>query len=101
MGKLSLRTMLKVTLGQKMKGRKGNIEQQKKKHFITTDLFLSRKANNFLADEDKEPCSSPCASSMAEDSEEDSIPSNECKKVNDLSALGRGASTMCLNLREA
>lgn len=27
---------------------------------------------------------------MAEDSEVDSIPSNECKKVNDLSALGRG-----------
>ncbi|KFQ56884.1 Mesoderm induction early response protein 2, partial [Nestor notabilis] len=43
-------------------------------------IFLSHKANNFLADEDKEPCSSPCASSMAEDSEEDSIPSNECKK---------------------
>ncbi|NXH17215.1 MIER2 protein, partial [Bucco capensis] len=42
-------------------------------------LFLSHKAN-FLADEDKEPCSSPCASSMAEDSEEDSIPANECKK---------------------
>lgn len=28
---------------------------------------------------------------MAEDSEVDSIPSNECKKVNDPSGLGRGA----------
>ncbi|XP_059575457.1 mesoderm induction early response protein 2 isoform X4 [Alligator mississippiensis] len=46
-----------------------------------SDLFPNQPgSNNFLADEDKEPCSSPCASSMAEDSEEDSIPSNECKK---------------------
>ncbi|XP_033926618.1 mesoderm induction early response protein 2 isoform X4 [Melopsittacus undulatus] len=46
-----------------------------------SDLFSNQPgSNNFLADEDKEPCSSPCASSMAEDSEEDSIPSNECKK---------------------
>ncbi|NWU94823.1 MIER2 protein, partial [Upupa epops] len=46
-----------------------------------SDLFPNRPgSNNFLADEDKEPCSSPCASSMAEDSEEDSIPSNDCKK---------------------
>ncbi|NXR11102.1 MIER2 protein, partial [Semnornis frantzii] len=46
-----------------------------------SDLFPTQHgSNNFLADEDKEPCSSPCASSMAEDSEEDSIPSNECKK---------------------
>ncbi|XP_068276941.1 mesoderm induction early response protein 2 isoform X6 [Nyctibius grandis] len=46
-----------------------------------SDLFQNQPgSNNFLADEDKEPCSSPCASSMAEDSEEDSIPSNECKK---------------------
>ncbi|XP_064031032.1 mesoderm induction early response protein 2 isoform X2 [Pogoniulus pusillus] len=46
-----------------------------------SDLFPNQHgSNNFLADEDKEPCSSPCASSMAEDSEEDSIPSNECKK---------------------
>ncbi|KGM00415.1 Mesoderm induction early response protein 2, partial [Charadrius vociferus] len=46
-----------------------------------SDLFPNQSgSNNFLADEDKEPCSSPCASSMAEDSEEDSIPSNECKK---------------------
>ncbi|KFO13375.1 Mesoderm induction early response protein 2, partial [Balearica regulorum gibbericeps] len=46
-----------------------------------SDLFPTQPgSNNFLADEDKEPCSSPCASSMAEDSEEDSIPSNECKK---------------------
>ncbi|XP_025938088.1 mesoderm induction early response protein 2 isoform X5 [Apteryx rowi] len=47
-----------------------------------SDLFPNQPgSNNFLADEDKEPCSSPCASSMAEDSEEDSIPSNECKKM--------------------
>lgn len=72
-----------------MKGKRGNVKEQNKK-FVTTDFFLSHKANNFLADEDKEPCSSPCASSMAEDSEVDSIPSNECKKVNDLSALGKG-----------
>ncbi|XP_062365888.1 mesoderm induction early response protein 2 isoform X4 [Cinclus cinclus] len=46
-----------------------------------SDLFPNQPgSNNFLADEDKEPCSSPCASSMAEDSEVDSIPSNECKK---------------------
>uniref|UniRef100_A0A8C0FKP9 MIER family member 2 n=1 Tax=Bubo bubo TaxID=30461 RepID=A0A8C0FKP9_BUBBB len=46
-----------------------------------SDLFPNQPgSNNFLADEDKEPCSSPCASSMAEESEEDSIPSNECKK---------------------
>ncbi|XP_010185352.1 PREDICTED: mesoderm induction early response protein 2 [Mesitornis unicolor] len=46
-----------------------------------SDLFPNQPgSNNFLADEDKEPCSSPCASSMAEDSEEDSIPANECKK---------------------
>ncbi|XP_075300130.1 mesoderm induction early response protein 2 isoform X3 [Opisthocomus hoazin] len=46
-----------------------------------SDLFPNQPgSNNFLADEDKEPCSSPCASSMAEDSEEDSIPSNDCKK---------------------
>ncbi|KFQ70449.1 Mesoderm induction early response protein 2, partial [Phaethon lepturus] len=46
-----------------------------------SDLFPNQPgSNNFLADEDKEPCSSPCPSSMAEDSEEDSIPSNECKK---------------------
>ncbi|NXX74604.1 MIER2 protein, partial [Urocolius indicus] len=46
-----------------------------------SDLFPAQPgSNNFLADEDKEPCSSPCASSMAEDSEQDSIPSNECKK---------------------
>ncbi|KFU92758.1 Mesoderm induction early response protein 2, partial [Chaetura pelagica] len=46
-----------------------------------SDLFPNQPgSNNFLADEDKEPCSSPCASSMAEDSEEDSIPPNECKK---------------------
>ncbi|KFZ57116.1 Mesoderm induction early response protein 2, partial [Podiceps cristatus] len=46
-----------------------------------SDLFPNQPgSNNFLVDEDKEPCSSPCASSMAEDSEEDSIPSNECKK---------------------
>ncbi|XP_039371987.1 mesoderm induction early response protein 2 isoform X2 [Mauremys reevesii] len=45
-----------------------------------SDLFPNRPGSNFLADEDKEPCSSPCASSSAEDSEEDSIPSNECKK---------------------
>ncbi|XP_068025592.1 LOW QUALITY PROTEIN: mesoderm induction early response protein 2 [Melanerpes formicivorus] len=46
-----------------------------------SDLFPNQHgSNNFLADEDKEPCSSPCASSMAEDSEEDSIPSNDCKK---------------------
>ncbi|KAM6236205.1 mesoderm induction early response protein 2 isoform 3-T3 [Porphyrio hochstetteri] len=46
-----------------------------------SDLFPNQPgSNNFLADEDKEPCLSPCASSMAEDSEEDSIPSNECKK---------------------
>lgn len=38
---------------------------------------------------------------MAEDSEEDSIPSNECKKVNDASALGRGGGAMCLSLRKA
>ncbi|XP_031948737.1 mesoderm induction early response protein 2 isoform X1 [Corvus moneduloides] len=46
-----------------------------------SDLFPNQPgSNNFLADEDKEPCSSPCASSMAGDSEVDSIPSNECKK---------------------
>ncbi|XP_039422167.1 mesoderm induction early response protein 2 isoform X1 [Corvus cornix cornix] len=46
-----------------------------------SDLFPNQPgSNNFLPDEDKEPCSSPCASSMAEDSEVDSIPSNECKK---------------------
>ncbi|XP_066192264.1 mesoderm induction early response protein 2 isoform X3 [Sylvia atricapilla] len=46
-----------------------------------SDLFPNQPgSNHFLADEDKEPCSSPCASSMAEDSEVDSIPSNECKK---------------------
>ncbi|XP_074834488.1 mesoderm induction early response protein 2 isoform X4 [Carettochelys insculpta] len=45
-----------------------------------SDLFPNRPGSNFLADEDKEPCSSPCASSSAEDSEEDSLPSNECKK---------------------
>uniref|UniRef100_A0A8C3HB16 MIER family member 2 n=1 Tax=Chrysemys picta bellii TaxID=8478 RepID=A0A8C3HB16_CHRPI len=45
-----------------------------------SDLFPNQPSSNFLADEDKEPCSSPCASSSAEDSEEDSIPSNECKK---------------------
>uniref|UniRef100_A0A8C3U885 MIER family member 2 n=1 Tax=Catharus ustulatus TaxID=91951 RepID=A0A8C3U885_CATUS len=46
-----------------------------------SDLFPNQPgSNNFLADEDKEPCSSPCASSMAEDSEVDSLPSNECKK---------------------
>ncbi|XP_030396434.1 mesoderm induction early response protein 2 isoform X3 [Gopherus evgoodei] len=45
-----------------------------------SDLFPNRPGSNFLADEDKEPCSSPCVSSSAEDSEEDSIPSNECKK---------------------
>ncbi|XP_026720834.1 mesoderm induction early response protein 2 isoform X2 [Athene cunicularia] len=46
-----------------------------------SDLFPNQPgSNNFLADEDKEPCSSPCASSMADESEEDSIPSNECKK---------------------
>ncbi|XP_053905933.1 mesoderm induction early response protein 2 isoform X3 [Cuculus canorus] len=46
-----------------------------------SDLFPNQPgSNSFLADEDKEPCSSPCASSMAEDSEEDSIPSNDCKK---------------------
>ncbi|XP_067414874.1 mesoderm induction early response protein 2 [Emydura macquarii macquarii] len=44
-----------------------------------SDLFPNQSGSNFLADEDKEPCSSPCASSSAEDSEEDSIPS-ECKK---------------------
>uniref|UniRef100_A0A803WH46 MIER family member 2 n=3 Tax=Ficedula albicollis TaxID=59894 RepID=A0A803WH46_FICAL len=46
-----------------------------------SDLFPNQPgSNNFLADEDKEPCSSPCASSMGEDSEVDSLPSNECKK---------------------
>ncbi|XP_010723257.1 mesoderm induction early response protein 2 isoform X2 [Meleagris gallopavo] len=46
-----------------------------------SDLFPNQPgSNNFLADEDKEPCSSPCASSMAEESEEDSMPSSECKK---------------------
>lgn len=81
-----------------MKGRRGNIELlENKNRFITADLFLSHQANNFLADEDKEPCSSPCASSMAEDSEEDSIPSNECKKVNDTSML---RCTTCLGLRK-
>lgn len=92
--------MLKVTLRQKIKG----WEEHRAvliNHFMTTDLFLSHKANNFLADEDKEPCSSPCASSMAEDSEEDSIPSNECKKVNDQSASRRGAEAMGLNLGKA
>nr|XP_014430958.1 mesoderm induction early response protein 2 isoform X2 [Pelodiscus sinensis]XP_014430961.1 mesoderm induction early response protein 2 isoform X1 [Pelodiscus sinensis] len=45
-----------------------------------SDLFPNQPGSNFLADDDKEPCSSPCASSSAEDSEEDSIPANECKK---------------------
>ena len=38
---------------------------------------------------------------MAEDSEVDSNPSNECKKVNDLSSLGRGAHTVVLSLKKA
>uniref|UniRef100_A0A8C3SXJ4 MIER family member 2 n=1 Tax=Chelydra serpentina TaxID=8475 RepID=A0A8C3SXJ4_CHESE len=50
-----------------------------------SDLFPNQPGSNFLADEDKEPCSSPGASSLAEDSEEDSIPANECKKVGDSS----------------
>ncbi|XP_063002983.1 mesoderm induction early response protein 2 [Elgaria multicarinata webbii] len=45
-----------------------------------SDLFPNQTRSNFLADEDKGPCSSPCASFSAEDSEEDSIPSNDCKK---------------------
>ncbi|KAJ7308462.1 hypothetical protein JRQ81_009012, partial [Phrynocephalus forsythii] len=45
-----------------------------------SDLFPSQRGSNFLADEDKGPCSSPCASFSAEDSEEDSLPPNDCKK---------------------
>ncbi|XP_053151053.1 mesoderm induction early response protein 2 isoform X3 [Hemicordylus capensis] len=45
-----------------------------------SDLFPNQPGSNFLADEDKGPCSSPCASFSAEDSEEDSIPPNDCKK---------------------
>ncbi|XP_061457585.1 mesoderm induction early response protein 2 isoform X2 [Rhineura floridana] len=45
-----------------------------------SDLFPNQTGSNFLADEDKGPCSSPCASFSAEDSEEDSIPANDCKK---------------------
>ncbi|XP_044541297.1 mesoderm induction early response protein 2-like [Gracilinanus agilis] len=40
-----------------------------------SDLFPNRASSHFLADEDKEPCSS-----SSSDSEEDSLPSNECKK---------------------
>uniref|UniRef100_A0A8D0GWK7 MIER family member 2 n=1 Tax=Sphenodon punctatus TaxID=8508 RepID=A0A8D0GWK7_SPHPU len=49
-----------------------------------SDLFPNQPGSNFLADDDKEPCSSPSASSSAEDSEEDSIPSSDCKKVTHL-----------------
>ncbi|XP_066492468.1 mesoderm induction early response protein 2 isoform X2 [Tiliqua scincoides] len=45
-----------------------------------SDLFPNQPGSNFLADEDKGPCSSPCASFSAEDSEEDSITPNDCKK---------------------
>ncbi|KAH0625812.1 hypothetical protein JD844_034095 [Phrynosoma platyrhinos] len=41
---------------------------------------ISEQETNFLADEDKGPCSSPSASFSAEDSEEDSLPPNDCKK---------------------
>ncbi|XP_075579814.1 mesoderm induction early response protein 2 isoform X2 [Pelecanus crispus] len=47
-----------------------------------SDLFPNQPgSNNFLADEDKEPCSSPCASSMAGKSEEVSTPSSESKEI--------------------
>ncbi|XP_042335658.1 mesoderm induction early response protein 2 isoform X3 [Sceloporus undulatus] len=45
-----------------------------------SDLFPNQTGSNFLADEDKGPCSSPSASFSAEDSEEDSLPPNDCKK---------------------
>lgn len=100
MGKLSLRTTLKVTFKTENKGKERERGAMEINHFITANLSLFHKANNFLADEDKEPCSSPCASSMAEESEEDSMPSSECKKVSDCSTSRRGAEAVSQSLRK-
>lgn len=95
-----LRTTLKVTFKTEDKGKEREHGAMEINHFITANLSLFHKANNFLADEDKEPCSSPCASSMAEESEEDSMPSSECKKVNDCSTSRRGAEAVSQSLRK-